>query len=614
MGGHNPPFHVPKHHKMISVALGTTMWFWVFYRAKKDWKTTLGLEYPWGVAHSPVADNHGRSPPQLPVIPKTTNERYLQSYQNYQKHANNIDFEKQFRIQNHEAIKTAPSYRLKEEQEQSRPISMEGLMYYNVVVMGAQKGEMNDRRWFILRDHLLYNHISKDVKATDVIDVRRLMINIDIRSLDDSDELRFGFRLRSQNNSIAHFMWADESKNAIMWLVALGHHTLNFSQDSEMEMINHLLEISQPESKPSLIMFNENQEDSVENIEKQFQQLQMDELKKQELHEQQQQDMHQQQYSSMRRNSSNSSFIDDIFDPQRKTFKIINKNADNKDILFKHIPVILNQREYEIGMMFETQVHNILNLIAKDADVEKLKQLIGDVIYEFTEIFLHKLQALTKTEERMYLTKLSVEKALFEHINSSIFSQYQRKYTAEDEEHNQKAMQFLTLTPVHLSIPQKFWLIDDELEGLQVVPYQTAIDVLKKLPSIKSPSEKIQCLVNTSDAICEAINSFWIDRKDKPESLVLGADDLLPLFTFVIIKSKLPFMYSESIFLQDYLDDALSTKMQGYFLVTYQTCLSLLCAWEIDDLLLNASKMFEKPQHQWDFEKKPHTRLAKSFA
>ncbi|EFA83141.1 hypothetical protein PPL_03931 [Heterostelium album PN500] len=51
MGGHHTPFHVPKHHRYLSVALGTTMWFWVFYRAKKDWKTTLGFQYPWDHDH-----------------------------------------------------------------------------------------------------------------------------------------------------------------------------------------------------------------------------------------------------------------------------------------------------------------------------------------------------------------------------------------------------------------------------------------------------------------------------------------------------------------------------------------------------------------------------------
>ncbi|EGG21279.1 hypothetical protein DFA_01160 [Cavenderia fasciculata] len=51
MGGGHQPFHVAKHHKYISVALGTTMWFWVFYRAKQDWRSFLGLEFPWDHGH-----------------------------------------------------------------------------------------------------------------------------------------------------------------------------------------------------------------------------------------------------------------------------------------------------------------------------------------------------------------------------------------------------------------------------------------------------------------------------------------------------------------------------------------------------------------------------------
>ncbi|EAL67441.1 hypothetical protein DDB_G0279939 [Dictyostelium discoideum AX4] len=46
-GGHHAPFHVSKVHKLLSVGLGTTVWFWVFYRAKQDWRTFVGVNYPW---------------------------------------------------------------------------------------------------------------------------------------------------------------------------------------------------------------------------------------------------------------------------------------------------------------------------------------------------------------------------------------------------------------------------------------------------------------------------------------------------------------------------------------------------------------------------------------
>ncbi|GAM22822.1 hypothetical protein SAMD00019534_059970 [Acytostelium subglobosum LB1] len=527
------------------------------------------------------------------------NERYQNIYSNYQKHANGIDFQKQFRLTG--TAPPVPSTVVSDSLTTGAPekpvakITKEGLLYYNVVDMGKQRGTLNDRRWFILREHLLFNHISKDLEPIDVIDLRQLKLHIDIRFIDETNSFRFGVRLVSHNNSLSHFLWSDDPKQTIMWIVVIGPHTLNFDQEKEMEMINQILEISQPESKHNLVKYDE---PDVEEIEQQFKILELKQ-KKQEEQQQMKQKQHNATISAaMRKNTSSQSFFDDIFDPQRKTYKQITKNVDNKDEVIKYISVILNQPEFETGMLFAERIETIRRKVAeigvKDEDsIKQLKTMVDDVLHEFSQLLINRLPILSKSEQSLLHCRLGVETALFGHIYFDVFEQYTKKYSQEDEEHNNKAQQFLTLTPLHLSIPKKFWLID-QVDGQLTVPYQDAIDNLKKLHTYRAPSEKVQCLIDTSDAICEAIKSFWDRKKDKPDSLVLGADDLLPLFTFVVIKAKIPNMYSEAMFLQDFIEESLSSKMQGYFLVTFQTCLSLLSVWEINELMENASKYFER--------------------
>ena len=39
-GGWKPP-HVSTFHKRSAVVVGATMWFWVFYRLRKDWRSVF---------------------------------------------------------------------------------------------------------------------------------------------------------------------------------------------------------------------------------------------------------------------------------------------------------------------------------------------------------------------------------------------------------------------------------------------------------------------------------------------------------------------------------------------------------------------------------------------
>ncbi|EMD32043.1 hypothetical protein CERSUDRAFT_119047 [Gelatoporia subvermispora B] len=69
MAGHNGPGfhpHLPGFgHKLLSTTLGATMWFFIFYRARKDGAKLLGLKHPWeghehghGHGHDAAHEHH----------------------------------------------------------------------------------------------------------------------------------------------------------------------------------------------------------------------------------------------------------------------------------------------------------------------------------------------------------------------------------------------------------------------------------------------------------------------------------------------------------------------------------------------------------------------------
>lgn len=55
-----------------------------------------------------------------------------------------------------------------------------------------------------------------------------------------------------------------------------------------------------------------------------------------------------------------------------------------------------------------------------------------------------------------------------------------------------------------------------------------------------------------------------------------GGDDLLPLFAYVVIRSRIPNPYSEFRFIEDFLNESLCKGEVNYFLVTYCTSLALI--------------------------------------
>ncbi|KAF8322308.1 hypothetical protein DL93DRAFT_2093541 [Clavulina sp. PMI_390] len=50
------PHPAPFTHRFLGKALGATMWFWIFYRAKQDGGKLLG-QHPWG--HGDHGSGHG---------------------------------------------------------------------------------------------------------------------------------------------------------------------------------------------------------------------------------------------------------------------------------------------------------------------------------------------------------------------------------------------------------------------------------------------------------------------------------------------------------------------------------------------------------------------------
>lgn len=56
-GGFHPP-PVKRVHKNVALFIGTTMWFWVFWRLKHDWRHLFTSHRPYEITHEGEDEHH----------------------------------------------------------------------------------------------------------------------------------------------------------------------------------------------------------------------------------------------------------------------------------------------------------------------------------------------------------------------------------------------------------------------------------------------------------------------------------------------------------------------------------------------------------------------------
>lgn len=73
-----------------------------------------------------------------------------------------------------------------------------------------------------------------------------------------------------------------------------------------------------------------------------------------------------------------------------------------------------------------------------------------------------------------------------------------------------------------------------------------------------------------------------------------GADDFIPLFAYVLLKSRVPNIIAESNFMYSFIDQYSTGEKTGYMLVTLQTCIEFLTKLELSQIDESAKKMVQE--------------------
>ena len=100
-----------------------------------------------------------------------------------------------------------------------------------------------------------------------------------------------------------------------------------------------------------------------------------------------------------------------------------------------------------------------------------------------------------------------------------------------------------------------------------------ARDELRKINSFKTPSEKIECVVRCASVIFRALTVAQMKAKDdKP----MGADDVFPVFLWVVLRSHIPKLFSNCSYIQAFHSPRKLMGKQGYVMCCLRSSLEFI--------------------------------------
>ena len=128
--------------------------------------------------------------------------------------------------------------------------------------------------------------------------------------------------------------------------------------------------------------------------------------------------------------------------------------------------------------------------------------------------------------------------------------------------------------------------------GKEYIPYKSCIDLIKTIKMVKAPIDKINALYSMGNEVIENINKVWkpLEKYIPKNYLSVDGDELIKIFCYILIKSKMPEILSHLSFIKNFTTKDTKTSMIGYYYTTIEAGVILANKMEEKDYM-NEEKM-----------------------
>jgi len=140
--------------------------------------------------------------------------------------------------------------------------------------------------------------------------------------------------------------------------------------------------------------------------------------------------------------------------------------------------------------------------------------------------------------------------------------------------------------------------LTDKIETLNHEPYAKAIDCIKNIQFLRSPSHKLKAILTSSELIMECIHDFYkkINVKFNKD---IDPDDIMTIYIYMISKSTLTTLITHCNLIEKFLTESSLASISGYYFVTLNASIDFII-----NLKEEVQKIKKEVKCDYDEEKK----------
>ncbi|XP_063510685.1 VPS9 domain-containing protein 1 isoform X7 [Pongo pygmaeus] len=174
-----------------------------------------------------------------------------------------------------------------------------------------------------------------------------------------------------------------------------------------------------------------------------------------------------------------------------------------------------------------------------------------------------------------------IEEPFFSPLWPLLLALYRSVHRAREAALSRSMELYRNAPPTAIGIPTKLLPQNPEAKGATGYPYCAAAQELGLLVLESCPQKKLECIVRTLRIICVCAEDYCPTPEATPQAgpqpiaaAAIGADDLLPILSFVVLRSGLPQLVSECAALEEFIHEGYLIGEEGYCLTSLQSALS----------------------------------------
>ncbi|XP_042701234.2 VPS9 domain-containing protein 1 isoform X3 [Chrysemys picta bellii] len=169
-----------------------------------------------------------------------------------------------------------------------------------------------------------------------------------------------------------------------------------------------------------------------------------------------------------------------------------------------------------------------------------------------------------------------IEEAFFSPLWAPLLALYRRVYQAREVALSRSMERHRNMPPSELGVSANLFPQGSKGHAAGSYPYSAAVQELGLILLESCPQRKLECIVRALRVICECAEEYCAARESRPQpaSAAIGADDLLPILSYVVLKSNLPQLVAECAALEEFIHEGYLIGEEGYCLTSLQSALA----------------------------------------